>query len=76
MTLHFERMYLTKRYALAISRGVSAGSENLFVTVEEDGVTGLGELSGTDTPGGENCDTGIAELTALAKAGRYQRDIY
>lgn len=69
MTLHFERIYSDKRYPLAISRGVSAGAENLFVTVEEDGVSGLGELSGTTSPGGENCDTGMEELKRLEEAG-------
>jgi len=65
MQLSFQRRHLPKIYALAISRGVSAASENLFVSVTADGVTGVGELAGTNTPEGENCDTGIAQLQSF-----------
>jgi len=65
MKLEFQRLYLPKTYALAISRGVSAASENLFVSVTADGVTGLGELAGTRAEGGETCDTGSAQLSAF-----------
>ncbi len=65
MQLSFQRRFLPKIYALAISRGVSAASENLFVTVSAAGVTGVGELAGTNTPEGENCDTGIAQLSGF-----------
>jgi muconate cycloisomerase len=69
MTIRFRRIRLTKRYPLRISRGVSTGSENLFVLAERDGVVGVGELAGTNTPGGETCDTGEAELSRLLDAG-------
>ncbi len=69
MSLSFRRLHLPKIYALAISRGVSASSENLFVSVSADGVTGVGELAGTNAAGGETCDTGIAELTAFWEDG-------
>jgi muconate cycloisomerase len=36
---------LHKRHPLTISRGTSSSSENLFVEVEYDGITGLGEMS-------------------------------
>lgn len=39
----FRILELKKRYPLAISRGVSAGSRNVFVTVEDEGFIGLGE---------------------------------
>ena len=45
---------MKKRYPLRISRGESTGSVNLFVTVSQDGVSGIGEgapggLTGADT---------------------------
>ncbi|MDP6532201.1 MAG: hypothetical protein QF375_09960, partial [Arenicellales bacterium] len=54
MTVSFREIELKKRYPLRISRGESAGSVNLFVTVSDDGVSGLGEaapggLTGADT---------------------------
>jgi muconate cycloisomerase len=63
MKLSFARLHLPKIYALAISRGVSATSENLFVSVSGDGVSGLGELAGTNAAGGETCATGLEQLT-------------
>lgn len=45
MNVRFRTLYLRKRFPLAISRGVSHGSENLFVGVTRDGITGWGELS-------------------------------
>jgi L-alanine-DL-glutamate epimerase-like enolase superfamily enzyme len=36
---------LTKRYPLTISRGTSAGSDNLLVEVTHGGITGLGEMA-------------------------------
>ena len=62
MRVTYKRLFLKKRYPLAISRGVITGSENLFVCVEAIGQTGVGELASTTTEQGENCDTGLAEL--------------
>ena len=45
MQIRVRRFTLTKRYALTISRGTSAGSENLLVEVEDEGVTGFGEMA-------------------------------
>ena len=36
---------VSKRFPLTISRGTSAGSDNLLVMVEHDGTVGLGEMS-------------------------------
>jgi len=41
----FRTIRLTKRVPLAISRGVSAGSSNLFVRAHYAGATGLGEMA-------------------------------
>jgi L-Ala-D/L-Glu epimerase len=55
------RIVLEKRHALTISRGTMAGSENLVITVEHDGVVGMGELA----PGGEAHWTDAGEAAAL-----------
>ena len=41
----YQQVELTKQYPLRISRGVSAGSTNLFVTVEADSSVGIGEAA-------------------------------
>ena len=68
MRVTYKRLFLKKRYPLAISRGVITGSENLFVCVEAFGRTGVGELASTTTEQGENCDTGLAELEPFVAA--------
>ncbi len=45
MKVTFRQIELRKRYPLRISRGESAGSVNLFVIVEEDGIQGIGEMA-------------------------------
>jgi L-Ala-D/L-Glu epimerase len=45
MQITIRPLPLTKRFPLTISRGTSAGSENLLVEVEHDGLTGLGEMA-------------------------------
>lgn len=45
LSIAFRRLELTKLYPLAISRGVMASSENLFVEVSDGAFTGIGELS-------------------------------
>jgi len=55
MILEFRILHLHKRFPLRISRGEITGSDNLFVSVTEDGVTGWGEMApgpteGADTP--------------------------
>ncbi|HZO91963.1 MAG TPA: dipeptide epimerase [Chthonomonadaceae bacterium] len=63
MNITVSRFTVTKRYALTISRGTSAGSENVLVAVEHEGVTGLGEMA--PTSGGavaETAETAEADL--------------
>jgi muconate cycloisomerase len=55
--LTLRRIALVKRYPLAISRGVSTGSVNLFAEVREDDQVGLGE----GAPGTGTSDQGFAE---------------
>ncbi|HVK05974.1 MAG TPA: dipeptide epimerase [Armatimonadaceae bacterium] len=58
---------LTKRFPLTISRGTAAGSDNLLVAVEHDGVTGYGEFSPvSQTTSPETAATAEAQLTGLA----------
>jgi muconate cycloisomerase len=59
MTITFRTIHLTKHFPLAISRGVHSGSDNLFISVTRDGLTGWGEMS----PGG-------SEGAATAEEGR------
>lgn len=68
MQFSFKRVFLHKRYPLTISRGTITGSENLFLTLRCFGESGLGELAGTTTEAGENCDSGIRELTPFLQA--------
>lgn len=54
----FQIIELKKRYPLAISRGVSAGSRNVFVTVEDENFVGLGEGApgiGLEEDAAQNC---------------------
>ena len=45
LSVAFRRLELQKLYPLAISRGVTSSSENLFVEVTDGTHTGIGELS-------------------------------
>ena len=59
MKVSFNRLKLIKLFPLAISRGTSTGSENLYVFVEKDGLVGIGEAAwGT---GSEESNAGKAE---------------
>ena len=66
MDLQLRRFPLTKAVPLAISRGTTAAVEHLLVTIEHDGVRGIGETGGFDT-GHRHYDTAAleAELAAL-----------
>jgi L-Ala-D/L-Glu epimerase len=56
MRLSTERITLTKRYPLTISRGTITGSTNVIVTVEHEGVRGRGEMAPSDVTG-DTADT-------------------
>ncbi len=66
MDLQLRRFPLTKAVPLAISRGTTAAVEHLLVTVEHEGVRGIGETGGFDT-GHRHYETAVveAELEAL-----------
>ena len=69
MRVTFKRLKLTKLFPLAISRGISTGSENLYVFIEDGGFVGVGEAAwGT---GYEESQAGKSEqeLTEFARGG-------
>ncbi len=51
MRISTQRISLTKRHPLTISRGTITGSVNVVVSVEHDGITGLGEMAPSDVTG-------------------------
>ena len=55
---------LEKRHALTISRGTSAGTVNLRVAVESEGISGWGELAPSGVTG-DSAQTGLADLEIL-----------
>ena len=65
MDVGYRRLHLRKRFPLAISRGTITGSDNLFLTVTEDGVTGLGEMAPGSTEGAATAAEGEAQLRAF-----------
>ncbi len=69
MKIIFKRFTLTKRHPLTISRGTSAGSENLLVEVEQAGVTGIGEMA-PSTGGAMPEDAEMAEAALQACSER------
>ena len=67
MRCRLRRFPLTKAVPLAISRGTTAAVEHLLVSLEHDGLTGIGETGGFET-GHRYYDTDAvaAELEAVA----------
>ncbi len=69
LSLRFRRYDLTKRVALMISRGSSAGSSSFVVELECDGVIGLGEAAEFEIPGhGETIERIESDLAKTASA--------
>ncbi len=64
MTITSERITLEKLIPLRISRGVSGNATNLFVTIEHEGIVGLGEL-GPNSISGDKAHTGEADVESL-----------
>jgi muconate cycloisomerase len=69
MKLEFKTIYLPKRFPLRISRGTSSGSDNLFVTISHDGITGIGEMAPGDTEGADTPAAGMEALSAFWQGG-------
>ena len=69
MKIDYHTVYLKKRFPLRISRGEIAGSDNLFVSLTEDGVTGWGEMAPGDTEGAGTAAQGQAMLEDFCADG-------
>ena len=67
MNAQFQAIYLKKRFPLAISRGVHWGSENLFVSISKDGITGWGEMSPGKTEGADSAEAAQTILETFLK---------
>jgi len=67
MKVEFRKIFLKKRFPLAISRGVHTGSENLFLSVEKEGITGWGELSPGKSEGADTTDQAQLSLESFLK---------
>lgn len=79
MKIEFQTIHLPKRFPLRISRGVSGGSDNLFVSLTCDGITGLGEMAPGDTEGADTPQAGQASLAAFWTddiAGKPVHEVY
>src|ERR1043166_1181289 len=66
MKISLTRFCVTKRHALTISRGTSAGSENLLVEIEQEGVVGRGEMA--PTSGGATAETAEGQISTVRDA--------
>jgi L-Ala-D/L-Glu epimerase len=63
MLITVRPLSLTKRLPLTISRGTSAGSQNLRVEVSHDGISGIGEMAPVNIgDGAEDAVSGAADL--------------
>lgn len=69
MKIDFKTVYLKKRFPLAISRGVIAGSDNLLVSVSDGTHTGWGEMAPGASEGAETAAEGEAMLREFCKSG-------
>lgn len=69
MNIRFYTVALKKRFPLAISRGVRRDSENIFVSIEKDGVIGWGESAPGDTEGASSATAVQQQLEAFVATG-------
>src|SRR2546421_2750701 len=53
MRIRTEKLTLTKKHPLTISRGTSSATEGLLIEVEHDGIVGLGEMAPVNIGYGE-----------------------
>jgi len=69
MKLAYKTIHLKKRIPLRISRGLITGSDNLFVSVTKDGITGWGEMAPSSTMGNESTEEAIQLLNKFYNTG-------
>ena len=65
MQVEFRTLFLRKRFPLTISRGIIRGSENLFVGITKDNITGWGELSPGKTEGAATAQSAQEHLESF-----------
>ena len=65
MDIAFRTIHLRKRFPLAISRGVSGDSDNLFVSVTRESLSGWGEMAPGARQGASTAQAGEAALSAF-----------
>ena len=58
MKIDYQILYLKKRFPLRISRGIKAGGNNLFVSLEKNGIIGWGEMAPGSSEGVETAHEG------------------
>jgi len=65
MEINFQTIHLKKRFPLRISRGLNTGSDNLFVNLTAEGITGWGEMSPGSSEGASTPQVGEDSLRAF-----------
>ena len=76
MKISFHKLLLTKRFPLAISRGVNAESYNVFVGVKENDLIGWGESAPGKSEGAINTEEVILQLQKLIDVNIENKSIY
>ena len=76
MIVNFHKVNLKKKYPLQISRGTHSKSQNLFVEIIKDGITGWGESAPGKTEGASNADEVEKWLLKLTNTGIDSLSIY
>ena len=67
MQVNYQTIHLKKRFPLAISRGTHSGSENLFVSIVKDNISGIGEMSPGVSEGAQTAIQGQRALEEFLK---------
>ena len=76
MIVNFHKVNLKKKHPLQISRGVHDKSQNLFVEIIKDGITGWGESAPGKTEGASTADEVEKWLLKLIDTGIDSLSIY
>ena len=69
MKINYYKVPLKKRFPLAISRGVRSHSDNLFVSIEKEGITGWGEAAPGDSEGASSPEEVQQQLEHFIASG-------
>ena len=76
MKISFRKVMLKKRFPLAISRGISGDTYNVFIKIEDEGLVAWGESCPGKSEGAENTEEVISQLNKLIKVGIKDKSIY